>query len=64
MFVGRTADRCAGRSAAICCSYINVFASCPVARAWARTHPEIDGGILTQARALEVGEQIFGQLLR
>ena len=27
VFVGRTADQCAGRSAAICCSYINFFAS-------------------------------------
>lgn len=64
VFVGRTADQCAGPSAAICCSYINFFGSRPVAAAWARTHPEIDGGTLSQARALEVGEQIFGQLLR
>ncbi len=64
VFVGRTADQCAGPSAAICCSYINFFASSPAAAAWARAHPEIDGGILSQARALEVGEQIFGQLLR
>ena len=64
MFVGRTADQCAGPSAAICCSYINFFASRPVAVAWARGHREIDGGILSQARALEIGEQIFGQLLR
>ena len=64
VFVGRTADQCAGPSAATCCGYINFFASRPAAAAWARTHPEIDGGILSQARALEVGEQIFGQLLR
>ncbi len=64
VFVGRTADQRAGPSAAICCSYINFFASRPLAAAWARGHPEIDGGILSQARALEVGEQIFGQLLR
>jgi len=64
VFVGRTADQCAGPSAAICCSYINFFASRPAAAAWASAHPGIDGGILSQARALEVGEQIFGQLLR
>jgi hypothetical protein len=64
VFVGRTADQCAGPSAATCCGYINFFASRPAAAAWARTHPEIDGGILSQAGALEVGEQIFGQLLR
>ena len=27
VFVGRTADQCAGPSAATCCSYINFFAS-------------------------------------
>ena len=45
VFVGRTADQCAGPSAATCCSYINFSASRPVAAAWARAHPEIDGGI-------------------
>jgi Alkylmercury lyase len=64
VFVGRTADNCAGPSAAICCSYINFFATSSGASAWAKAHPEIDGGILSQARALQVGEQIFGQLLR
>jgi hypothetical protein len=64
VFAGRTAGQGAGPSAATCCSYINFFASRPVAAAWARDHPEIDGGILSQARALQVGEQIFGRLLR
>jgi hypothetical protein len=64
VFVGRTADQCAGPSAAICCSYINFFATSSGAAAWAKAHPEIDGGILSQARALEVGDQIFGRLLR
>jgi hypothetical protein len=64
VFVGRTADQCAGPSSVICCSYINFFATRPVATAWARAHPEIDGGILSQASALQVSEQIFGQLLR
>jgi hypothetical protein len=64
VFVGRTADRCAGPSAEICCSYINFFATSSGAAAWATAHPEIDGGILSQDRAMEIGEQIFGQLLR
>jgi hypothetical protein len=64
VFVGRMAGQCAGPSAAICCSYINFFASRPAAAAWARTRPGVDGGILSQARALDVGEQIFGQLLQ
>lgn len=64
VFVGRIADQCAGPSAAICCSYINFFATASGAAAWAGAHPGIDGGILSQARALQVSEQIFGQLLR
>ena len=63
VFVGRTADECAGPSAAICCDHVNFFTSHSTAEAWATAHPEITGGILSQARALEVGEQIFGQLL-
>jgi hypothetical protein len=64
VFVGRTACDGAGPSAAVCCEYINFFARHPAAAAWAAAHPEVTGGILSQARALEVGEQIFGQLLQ
>jgi hypothetical protein len=64
VFVGRTADQRARPSAEICCGYINFFATSSGAAAWARAHPDFEGGILSQARALEVGGQIFGQLLR
>ena len=64
VFVGRTASECAGPSAAICCDYMNFFTSQAAAEAWANAHPEITGGILSQSRAREVGEQIFGQLLQ
>ena len=64
VFVGRTAGECAGPSAAICCEYMNFFTAHSTAEAWASAHPEITGGILSQNRALEVGEQIFGQLLQ
>jgi len=64
VFVGRTADRCAGPSAEICCEHVNFFVTHAAAEAWASAHPEITGGILGQARALAVAEQIFGQLLR
>ena len=64
VFVGRTASECAGPSAAICCEHINFFTSHSTAAAWASAHPEITGGILSQNRALEVSEQIFGQLLQ
>jgi Alkylmercury lyase len=63
VFVGRTADQCAGPSAAICCDHVNFFSSRPGAEAWASAHPEITGGILSQDRAVEVAGQIFGQLL-
>lgn len=63
VFVGRSASECAGPSAAVCCGYINFFAQHSAA-AWATAHPGVTGGILSQDRALEVGEQIFGELLQ
>lgn len=64
VFVGRTVSACAGPSADVCCDYINFFARHSAATAWAADHPEITGGILGQDRAVEVGEQIFGELLQ
>jgi Alkylmercury lyase len=64
VFVGRTASGCEGPSAAVCCGYVNFFTSHATAAARTSAHPEITGGILSQARAPEVGQQIFGQLLR
>ena len=64
VFAGRTTSGCPGPSAAMCCEYMNFFASTETAAAWASAHPEITGGILGQDRAIEVGEQIFGQLLQ
>ena len=63
VYVGRTGDGCAGPSAAVCCGYMNFFATRAAATAWAVSHPEITGGIVDQARALHVGIGIFGQLL-
>ena len=63
VFVGRAADQCSGPSAAICCDHMNFFSTHSTAEAWASAHPEITGGILSQARALEVANQMFGQLL-
>jgi Alkylmercury lyase len=63
VFAGHTATTCAGPSATTCCGYINFFTSHTTAEAWASTHHEITGGILSQSRALEVGQQIFGPLL-
>jgi hypothetical protein len=63
VFVGRTSSAGEGPSAATCCGHMNFFTSHATAAAWARAHPEITGGIVSQGRALEVGRQIFGQLL-
>jgi Alkylmercury lyase len=63
VYVGRTDNECAGSSASVCCQYVNFFATRGAASAWAVTHPEITGGILSQTRAIQVGITIFGQLL-
>jgi hypothetical protein len=63
VYVGRNDGERAGPSASVCCGYMNFFASRAAASAWAASHPEITGGILGQARALEAGIGIFGQLL-
>jgi hypothetical protein len=63
VYAGRT-GQCAGPSASVCCGYMNFFATRAAASAWAASHPEISGGILGQARALQTGIDIFGQLLR
>jgi hypothetical protein len=63
VYVGRTGGQCAGPSASVCCGYMNFFATGAAAAAWAASHPEITGSILGQARALQTGIGIFGQLL-
>jgi hypothetical protein len=63
VYVGRTGGECAGPSASVCCGYINFFATQAAATAWAASHPQITGGILSQDRALQLGIGIFGQLL-
>ena len=64
VYIGRTGGQCAGPSASVCCGYMNFFVTPATASAWAASHPEISGGILSQARALQTGIGIFGQLLR
>ena len=63
VYVGRTSDGCAGPSASVCCGYMNFFATGTAAAAWAATHPDITGSVLSQERALQLGIGIFGQLL-
>jgi Alkylmercury lyase len=64
VYVGYTGSQCDGPSASVCCGYMNFFATWASASAWAASHPEIRGGILSQDRALQIGIGIFGQLLR
>jgi hypothetical protein len=64
VYVGRTKHQCAGPSASVCCGYMNFFATQAAASAWAASHPDITGIILSQARAVQTGIDIFGQLLR
>lgn len=63
VYAGRTDGQRAGPSASVCCGYINFCATRSAASAWQASHPEITGGILDQARALQTGIGIFGQLL-
>jgi hypothetical protein len=63
VYVGNTAGQCAGPSAAVCCGYINFFATRASSETWAASHPDISGGILDQDRALQMGAGIFGRLL-
>jgi Alkylmercury lyase len=42
---------------------MNFFVTRAAASAWAASHPEITGGILNQASAVQIGIGIFGQLL-
>jgi hypothetical protein len=46
------------------CSFINFFATAGNARAWARSHPEVTGRLLTREAALRSGVAQFGTLLR
>lgn len=63
VFLGARTDCCAATSAESCCGYLNFFANHANATAWAAAHPEIDGIVLTQGQALDVGTRCFGNLL-
>jgi Alkylmercury lyase len=52
-----------GPSAQVSCGYMNFFATPASAVAWAGTHPEVTGEVLSRAAALRLGREIFGPLL-
>ena len=63
VYAGRTGCESDGSSASVCCGTISFFATEANAAAWAACHPNVAGGILCQASALQVGINIFGHLL-
>lgn len=61
VFIGIAAG--GGASAECCCDYLNFFTDHDSATAWAATHPEVPGQILTQTDAEELGRRLFQPLL-
>jgi hypothetical protein len=53
-----------GPSADTCCDHLNLFTNTTTAQSWTRSHPEVDGQLLTATEAEALGRQIFGTLLR
>ncbi|KAK5074558.1 hypothetical protein LTR70_010154 [Exophiala xenobiotica] len=49
----------AGAAADVCCQHVNFFANRTTAEAWAKAHPEIEGTILSQGRAIQLATAIF-----
>ncbi|MFB7172289.1 alkylmercury lyase family protein [Streptomyces sp. NPDC056254] len=62
VFVGRREGE--GPAAAVCCDALNFFSGPASAEQWKRAHPEVRGEIVGQARAIEIGQQTFGPLLK
>ncbi|WP_326793828.1 alkylmercury lyase family protein (plasmid) [Streptomyces sp. NBC_00841] len=61
VFIGRRdAD---GPAAAVCCDALNFFTGRASAQQWQQAHPEISGQVVSQDRALQIGQQTFGPIL-
>ncbi|MEV4898117.1 organomercurial lyase [Nonomuraea sp. NPDC055795] len=63
VFAGQRAACCAAAAADACCQSINFFADARDAQAWADAHPDVEGKILDQQEAFDLGVAIFGALL-
>ncbi|GLV95115.1 MULTISPECIES: alkylmercury lyase family protein [Streptomyces] len=61
VFVGRRDG--VGPAATLCCDALNFFTSHASAEQWQQEHPEVRGQVVSQARAVEIGEETFGLLL-
>ncbi|MFD3808984.1 organomercurial lyase [Streptomyces sp. NPDC058611] len=62
VFVGRRAGD--GPAVTVCCDSVNFFTSRASAELWHREHPDVRGQIVSQGRAIEIGRQAFGPLLK
>lgn len=62
VFVGRRDGT--GPAATLCCDALNSFTDHASAAQWQQEHPEVSGQVVSQARAVEIGQQTFGPLLQ
>jgi len=56
-------DRCEGPASAVCCSFVNFFASRESAERYLRETPAVQGEVLSIPDAVEAGRTVFGGLL-
>ncbi|MDT7531282.1 alkylmercury lyase family protein [Sphingopyxis sp. SE2] len=52
-----------GSIAQTCCVVVNFFSSAETAEAFQRARPEVEGSVLSQAEALDLGRKVFSGLL-
>jgi Alkylmercury lyase len=57
-------DRCEGPASAVCCSFVNFFASRESAERYLRETAAVQGEVLSIPEAVEAGRTVFGGLLR
>ncbi|WTQ57077.1 alkylmercury lyase family protein [Streptomyces sp. NBC_00158] len=48
----------------MCCDILNLFAGPSLAQQWQQAHPEVRGEIGSQACAVQIGQGVFGPVLR
>jgi hypothetical protein len=57
-------DRCDGPASAVCCAFVNFFASRENAERYLRETAAVEGEVLSIPEAVEAGRIVFGGLLR
>jgi hypothetical protein len=57
-------DRCEGPASAVCCAFVNFFASRENAQRYLRETAAVEGEVLSIPEAVEAGRIVFGGLLR